>query len=181
MKKNYLLISEFFGFFVIICATVFLWNIYELSGKATPAVIFGAVNESVWEKTKCLSISYALYAIIQIFCVKPPFKQFVTAKAISLSAALTLFIVADYCLDYDLPVLAAAVFSGLVCSYLLTRSSLNLRVIFAPMCFFLLLIFMMTFTFTAFAPKLGIFQDPYTGYYGVIPPSFDMGAVSLGA
>lgn len=180
MKKNKLLFSEIFGFFAVIFGVVFLWNIYELSGKATPAVIFGAVNESVWEKTKCLSISYALYAIIQIFCVKPPFKQFVTAKVISLSASLTMFIVSDYCLEFDLPVLAVSVFTGLVCSYLLTISSLNLRVVFAPMCFLLLLIFMMTFTFTAFAPKLGIFQDPYTGYYGIIPPSFDMGAVSLG-
>lgn len=180
MKKNSLLISEIFGFFVIVSASLFLWNIYELSGKATPTVIFGAVNGSVWEKAKCLSISYALYTIIQIFCVKPSFKQFVTAKAVSLSLALTMFIVSDYCLEFDLPVLAVAVFSGLICSYLLTCSSLNLRVIFAPMCFLLLLIFMMTFTFTAFAPKLGIFCDPYTGYYGVIPPSFDMGAVSLG-
>lgn len=181
MKKNYLLISEILGFFVIFSAAVFLWNIYEFSGKATPAVIFGAVNGSVWEKAKCLSISYSLYAIIQIFCVKPPFKQFVAAKVVSLSVALVMFIVSDYCLDFDLPVLAVAVLSGLLCSYLLTCSSLNLRAVFAPMCFLLLLIFMMTFTFTAFAPKLGIFCDPYTGYYGVIPPSFDMGAVSLGS
>ena len=180
MRKKTLLISEIIGFFVITFGVVFLWNIYELSGKATPAVIFGAVNDSVWEKAKCLSISYALYAIIQIFCVKPSFKQFVTAKVISLSAALTMFIVTDYCLEYDLPILGLAVLSGLLCSYLLTCSPLNLRAIFAPMCFLLLLIFMMTFTFTAFAPKFGIFCDPYTGYYGVIPPSFDMGAVSLG-
>lgn len=181
MKKNSLLISEIFGFFVIFFTAVFLWNIYELSGKATPAVIFGAVNGSVWEKAKCLSISYALYAIIQIFCVKPSFKQFVAAKVISLCTALTMFIVTDYCLDYDLPILGVAVLSGLLCSYLLMCSSLNLRSLFAPMCFLLLLIFMMTFTFTAFTPKLGIFCDPYTGYYGVIPPSFDMGAVSLGS
>ena len=180
MKKNKLLFSEIFGFFAVIIGAVFLWNVYELSGKATPAVIFGAVNDSVWEKAKCLSICYALYAIVQIFCVKPPFKRFVVAKGIGLSVLLIIFIVLDYCLESDLPVLVVTVFSGLVFSYFLNCSSLNLRAIFAPMCFLLLLIFMMTFTFTAFAPKLGIFQDPYTGYYGIIPQSFDMGAVSLG-
>ena len=160
-----------------------LWNLYELTGRSTLGIVFGAVNKSVWEKTKCVSICILLCGLAQILCVRPYFRTFVISKTAGLSVTMLLFIILDslFGVDFyaDFGVLIVSVLCGFLCSFLLTVSGVCPRGFFAPACFLLMLIFMMTFSFTAFAPRLGLFCDPYTGCYGVIPPSFDLGAVSL--
>ena len=160
-----------------------LWNLYEFTGRSTLGVVFGAVNGSVWEKTKCLSICIMLCGLTELLCARPYFRTFVVSKSIGLGVSLLLFIICDSLLGAefysDFCVLFVSLLCGFMCSLLLAASGKCPRGLFAPACFFLMLIFMMTFSFTAFAPRLGLFRDPYTGCYGVIPASFDMGAVSL--
>lgn len=184
MKKNKPVLAEICGFFVAVSGTVLLWNLYELSDSSTIGVLFGAVNSSVWEKAKCVSICYFVCALTELLSVRPRFYAFVAAKALGLSVSLIVFSAVDSFFggDFysDFIALCIALFCGVLCSYLLMVSGVNLRPFFAPACFLLLLIFMMTFSFTAFAPRLELFRDPYTGCYGIIPNSFDMGAISLG-
>ena len=184
MKKKNFVIAEVMVFFAVTAGAVFLWNIYELSGKSTISILFGAVNSSVWEKAKGLSICWLLFGLTELMCVKPSFRCFVASKALGLCVSLILFIFLDSLftgnLFFDILILTVSVAAGCICTYILSVSEVNLRSFFAPACFLLMLIFMMTFSFTAFAPKLGIFRDPYTGCYGIISPSFDMGAVALG-
>lgn len=179
MKKKFFVFAEIVGFFVVTAGVVFLWNVYELSGRSTLGVVFGAVNSSVWEKTKCIFICYVLCGLTELMCVRPRFRKYVVAKSLGLSVSLITFIILDSLLENDFLSLSAALLCGFLCSYFLTVSGLNLSQFFAPACFLFMLYFMMTFSFTAFAPKLGIFRDPYTGCYGIIPQSFDMGALSL--
>ncbi|MBR1731211.1 MAG: hypothetical protein IJ725_02115 [Ruminococcus sp.] len=178
MKTKSLVSAEIIGFFVAAAGVVFLWNVYDLSGKSTISIVLGAVNSSIWEKTKCIFICCLLCGLTELLCVKPRFRQFVTAKVLGLSMSMLVFIILN-CFADDLASLCAAFLCGFVCSCVLTLSKFRLNRYFAPACFLLMLLFMMTFSFTAFAPKLPIFRDPYTGCYGIIPQSFDMGALSL--
>ncbi|MCR5653895.1 MAG: DUF6512 family protein [Ruminococcus sp.] len=184
MKKKTLIISEITGFFVVATGVLLLWNIYELTDRSTLGVVFGAVNSSVWERAKCISICFMLCGLCELLCVRVYFRTFVVSKTLGLCVSLLSFIIPESILGADtyaeFLVLSVSVLCGFGCSYLLTVLSVNLRQLFAPACFLLMLIFMMTFSFTAFAPKLWLFRDPYTGCYGVVPRSFDMGAVYLG-
>ena len=183
MKKKFLIILEITGFFVVTGGVAFLWNIYELSGGSTLGVIFGAVNLSIWEKAKCISICYFLWGLIELLCAQPYFRTFTVAKTMGLAVSLLTFIIPECFFGFgffaDLLILCSALLCGFIFSYVLAVSGIRLRQFFAPACFLLMLIFMMTFSFTAFAPKLGLFRDPYTGCYGIVSQSFDMGAVSL--
>ncbi len=179
MKKKKLVLAEILGVFIVIAGALFLQNLYELTGKSTLGVVFGSVNQSVWEKAKCASIAYFLYGLIELMCVKPWFRRFVVSKAFGLSVTLGAFLIAGAIWGTGLVVLLGSVGCGLFSSYLLYVSGLSIGSLFAPACFLLMLIFMMTFSFTAFPPRIFIFEDPMTGYYGVLPQSFDMGAVLL--
>lgn len=183
MKKNKLIIAELLGVFVVIAGTLFLRNIYALSGNSTLGVVFGSVNLSVWEKSKGISISYFLFGLIELLCLKPYFRRFVVSKVFGLCAALASFLVIDSFFEdlspYGNLTLIIAVVCGFLCSYILYSSQININQFFAPACFLLMLIFIMTFSFTVFPPKLPVFRDPMTGCYGVAQPSFDMGAVAL--
>jgi len=184
MKKKVFIFSEIIGAFVTTAGVIFLWHLYELTNKSTLGIVFGAVNSSVWEKCKGISICFLLYGIVELLCVKPRFYSFVSAKTFGLSVSITVFLIADSLfgvgLYSDVTILTVSALCGFTISALLTLSRFNLRPFFAPACFLLLLIFMMTFSFTAFAPRLPLFKDPFTGYYGVIPQSFDYAPFSLG-
>lgn len=183
MNKKNLLFAEITGTVVVTIGIVFLWNIYELMNGATISVVFGAVNYSVWEKAKCISLCSVFFGVAELMCVKPLFRQYVVAKSLGISFSLLVFIVADSFWGTDdvsdFTILCVSVICGFFCSYLITVSGFSLRSFFVPACLLIMLIFMMTFSFTAFVPRLEIFRDPYTGCYGIIPKSFDFGAVSM--
>lgn len=182
MKKNFLISSEIAGVFVVTLGVLFLWNLYELSGRSTIGVVFGAVNSSIWEKAKCVSICFSLWGLIELMCAKGSFHTLVVAKTAGLTVSLIVFIAAESVLttNADFPILIVSVLCGFLSSCFLSLSDIFIRPFFAPACFLVLLIFLMTFSLTVFTPRLWLFRDPYTGYYGITPPSFDMGAVTLG-
>ena len=64
--------------------SVFMQNLLELSGHTLIGVMFGSVNDSIWEIEKTLLFPYLLWAGIELLCVKVPFRRFVTAKTIAL-------------------------------------------------------------------------------------------------
>ena len=47
-------------------------------------VMFGSVNDSIWEIEKTLLFPYLLWAGIELLCIKIPFRKFIVAKAVSL-------------------------------------------------------------------------------------------------
>ena len=84
MNERKFRILETVGVVSIYLTATFLHFVYDLSGGSTLAILFGSVNESVWEHVKIFSVGYVSWAIIELLWIKPPFKKFVTAKTISL-------------------------------------------------------------------------------------------------
>lgn len=66
MGNNKLKKLEICGvFFIFICGTL-LHFVYQWSNKSVVSILFGAVNESVWEHVKIFALPYAAWAIIEL-------------------------------------------------------------------------------------------------------------------
>lgn len=169
-------ISEAVGIVVIYSAAVLLHFIYGLSGGGTLAVIFGAVNESVWEHVKIFSFSYIAYAVLQLLWLKVPFRRYVVGKCAGLyllmGGMIGFFylytgIVGEPIPWLDITSSAALVALAQWCSFLLTVRWRRGGEYFAPAVLMMMLYYLMFFSFTVFPPKLGLFRDPVTGGYGI--------------
>lgn len=176
------------GIPVIYLIATLLHFVYDLTNGSVLSILFGAVNESVWEHVKIFAVGYVIWSIIELLWVKPPFKKFVTAKTISLYFLSLSIIVFFYgynaILDGPflwLDLLSSAVFVTLaqLISYKLITSENSIEDYFAVALMLLMLYFIMFFSFTVFPPKIDLFKDPVTGMYGIIPDHIDIGAVFL--
>ena len=187
MQKKFLKL-EIAGIFFVIIMSVFLQNLYDLTSNSLLGVMFGAVNDSIWETEKTLLLPYLIWGIIEILCVRVPFKQYVVSKVIALWTFFASFAV--LCLlfsltkpeNYSLPEFAVALVCTVLAffiSYRLTFSSKKLEGLFVPSFFMILLFIALYCSFTPFPPRLYMFMDRATGLYGIIPENFDMGAVYL--
>ncbi|MBR1535303.1 MAG: hypothetical protein IJ639_13130, partial [Ruminococcus sp.] len=92
MKNKTLAISEAVGCVVIYAAAVYLHFAYPLSGGSALSILFGAVNESVWEHAKIFSAAYIGWSILQLCWVKVRFSQYLVAKCIGLYLLMGLII-----------------------------------------------------------------------------------------
>lgn len=179
---------EIVGVVVIYLIATFLHFVYDLSGGSTLSILFGAVNESVWEHIKIFAVGYVVWTLIEILWVKPPFKKFVTAKTVSLyflSISIIVFFY-TYNLFTEEPILIVDLLSSFVfvalsqyISFRLTVSDNEIEDYFAVAVLLLMTYFVMFFSFTVFPPKADLFKDPVTGMYGIIEKHIDTGAVFL--
>lgn len=171
-------------FFVFIFATL-LHFLYDWTNGSALGVLFGAVNESVWEHIKIFAMPYVVWSIIELAFSIPYFRQFVVAKVMGLYLLSGLIISFFYLYTTILgrailivDILSVFVWNALAhfFSYKITTSSKDLRNLF-PLCLGLLFLFMvMYFCFTAAPPHIDLFKDPITGMYGIIPENIDVGA-----
>lgn len=179
---------EIIGAPVIYLIAVFLHFVYDLTNGSTLSIIFGAVNESVWEHVKIFAAGFVVWSILELLWLKPPFKKFVTAKTLSLyflSLAIIIFFYA-YNLFTDEAVLVVDILSSAVfvilsqyISYRLITSDNHIEDYFVVAVMLLMLFFVMFFSFTVFPPKADLFRDPVTDMYGIIENHIDVGAVFL--
>ena len=169
-------ISEAVGVVVIYSAAVLLHFVCKLSGGGTLAVIFGAVNESVWEHVKIFSVSYCGYAMLQLLWLRVPFRRYVVGKCAGLYLLMGGIIAFSYLgtavfgesiLWLDVTSSAALVALAQLCSFLLTVRWDNAGAYFAPAAMLLMLYYLMFLCFTVFPPRTGLFRDPITGSYGI--------------
>lgn len=174
---------ELIGVSASLLAAIFLWNLYEMTGGSPIGVVFGSVNRSLWEKAKPLTECYIFFALLELVCARPRFKNYVVAKTVGLCLGTFLFFVFDG--FFGVSVFADVLFlflsyaAAFSVSYLLSVSKIDLSGYFAPACFLLAVIFVMTACFTAFPPRIFLFRDARSGYCGVLPKNIDMGAVEL--
>lgn len=169
-------ISEAAGAVVIYAAAVYLHFAFTLSGGGALALIFGAVNESVWEHVKIFSIAYVGYAILQLCWLRLPFKRYLVAKVIGLYVLMGTMIGFFYAytavIGRNIPrvdVISSLVLVILVqaLSFFLETGENRLGEYFAPAVMLLMLYYLMFFSFTIFPPRLPLFRDP-SGGYGLI-------------
>ena len=88
---------EVAGFLVILLVGSFLHFLYELSGFALPAAIFGSVNESTWEHLKLFYWPGVAFAVIQHAYLRRRVSNFWLAKGMSVALITVLEIIAFYC------------------------------------------------------------------------------------
>ena len=176
MSKRTLAISEAVGCAVIYAAAVFLHFFYPLSGGSPLSILYGAVNESVWEHVKIFSAGYAGYALLQLCWLRVPFKRYVAAKCAGLySLMLSMIgffylytsIIGRNILIIDIGSSAVFVVLAQLLSYKLLTDDNKFEEYYAPALMLLLLYYLMFFSFTIFPPKLGLFRDPISGGYGL--------------
>ncbi len=175
MKNKGYAISEAVGCIAICSAATALRFVYGRLGPGALTILFGAVNESVWEHVKIFSAAYAGYALLQLLWIRTPFRQYVVSKC----AGLYILMGGIIALQYGAAALlgrraASAEFLGAsavvilvqLLSYRLTVGDFSLREYFAPAVFLLTLYYLMFFSFTIYPPRAELFRDPLTGGYG---------------
>lgn len=169
-------ISEAVGAAVIYAAAVFLHFVNAFGGGAL-GLVFGAVNESVWEHVKIFSFAYVGWAILQLCWLRVPFRRYAVAKCIGLyllmGGMIGFFYAYTSFTGYS--ILEVDILSSLILlllaqglSYTLEVRENHLGEFFVPAMLLLLLYYLMFFSFTVFAPKLPLFRDPVTGGYGIV-------------
>lgn len=149
--------------------------LYGWTNYALWAGLVGAANESVWEHAKLLILPYALWSVVEFAAAKPPLKRFAVAKAAGFAAMLGAMIGFYYL--YTLftggPVLAVDIISVLawgllgffVSSKLMRQPKADAW--FTVSVFALVLLAVMVISFTVNPPRVGLFQDPVTGGFGL--------------
>jgi hypothetical protein len=182
--KNLELVGVFFIFGL---ATLFHY-IYELTNGSVFSILFGAVNESVWENTKIFLIAYLIWALIEVLTSNVHFKQFVVSKVIGLYFMGAFIIILFYIYTFftgkiitavDITIGALAVIFAQLISYKLTTGDKDLKQYFIPSLFLLGLFLIGYFSFSVFPPHLELFRDSQTGFYGIVPDYIDKGAAVL--
>ncbi|MBE6824337.1 MAG: hypothetical protein E7513_03210 [Ruminococcaceae bacterium] len=188
MKEKRYKTLEFIGIPIIYLIATLLHFVYKLSDGSTLSILFGAVNESVWEHIKIFSVGFVFWSVIILLSSKPPFYKFVVAKTVSLyflSLCITVFFY-TYTFFTKRPIhivdlLSAVAFVALTqyISYRLVTSSNRIEEYFVVAVMLLMLFFVMFFSFTVFPPRADLFKDPVTGMYGIISENIDKGALHL--
>ena len=188
MSDKKLKIAEIIGIPVIYLIAVVLHFVYDFTDGSVLSILFGAVNESVWEHIKIFAVGYISWAIVELMWLKPSFKKFVVAKTVSLYFLCLAIIVFFY--TYNLftpqPVLWLDITSSFVfvvlsqlISYKLITSEKKIYEYFYIAVALLMMFFVMFFSFTVYPPKIDLFKDPLTGNYGIVKKYLDTGAFFL--
>lgn len=188
MKKELFQKMEIIGIFFVFISGTLLHFVYDWMDGNVCSILFGAVNESVWEHIKIFAMPYVVWAIIELAAAMPYFKQFVVAKVLglyglSLTMILFFYLYTAFTKGSILWLDIVSVFI-FIClshyfSYKVTLSHVNLQQWFMPAVFLLLVYFSMYFGFTAAPPKVDLFKDPKTGMYGIPNSWLDAGAFFL--
>lgn len=178
MNKNRFFWSELIGAPAVFCFATLLHFVYPLSGGGALAILFGSVNESVWEHVKIFAAGYTAWAVLELLWNKLPFKKFLFAKVVSLYL-LSLMIIGSHYLFalllgksvFWVDILSSFLFVCLaqVFSYRLTLTEKDTKRYFHEAAMLLMLFFLMFFSFTIFPPRTPLFRDPVSGAYGIPP------------
>lgn len=141
MDRNCLKKMEIIGVFFTFIGGTLLHFAYEWSGGAVWSILFGAVNESVWEHVKIFAMPYLLWGVLELCCARPYFKMFVIAKVAGvyfLSAIIIAFfylysgIAGTSVLWVDIVSVFVWIALAHLLSYKITLSDRDLRAWFVP-------------------------------------------------
>lgn len=179
---------QIWGIIVVPLMIILFKNLYSLTNGALLGIFFGSVNNSMWEQTKVVMLSYFIWSLVEAVGKRSGFHRFAVSRIISLWF-VGIFCLASYLLIYalgienaNLPRFICAVTACLCAFALSTRLEYGERKIeqlFLPCVFMMLLLIAMYCSFTVFPPHMVIFEDTAMGMYGIIPEYIDSGAIAL--
>ncbi len=178
--------SEIYGLLFIVPLGVLLHYLYDFTEKSVIGILFGCVNGSIWEHGKVFALTFCVWSIIELACSLPYFRQFIVAKVFALywQFILMILLMIGYrtLTGNEITVAVVMIISFLatavaqLLSYRLTVWEKDIRCLFALALGFLFLFFIVFFCFSVVPPHIGIFRDPLTQIYGIIPKNIDVGA-----
>ena len=176
--------AEIGGILFIIAFSIFLQNLHSLCNRELIGIIFGSVNNSIWEICKTLLMPYLIWSMLELLTFRPKFRKFVVSKIITLYvlglsyiSLCLIFSNADYMLKFTFSIVCISISSFM--SFKLLFSGLKLETLFYPAFFLFLLFTALYCSFTPFPPRCSIFIDKATSLYGIIPEHIDKGAIVL--
>ena len=151
-------------------------------------IFFGSVNNSMWEQTKVVMLSYFIWSLVEAVGKRSGFHRFAVSRIISLWF-VGIFCLASYLLIYalgienaNLPRFICAV-TACLCAFALSArleyGERKIEQLFLPCVFMMLLLIAVYCSFTVFPPHMVIFEDTAMGMYGIIPEYIDSGAITL--
>lgn len=177
MRKR-LFFWELAGFLWAVAAGTALHFVYEWSGGSSVAAAFSGVNESTWEHMKLLFVPVLAFTVVQVCAMGENYPDLLAVRAVSTLTGLALIPVLFYTytgvLGYDVTCVNIGIFVlaalGLfwLDHALLRRGRLNRRWMQVAG---LLVLWGLAFAFVwcTFHPvRLGLWQDPVTGGFGIV-------------
>ena len=150
--------------------------VYTWSNGAVWSILFGAINESVWEHVKIFAMPYLLWGVFELACARPYFKMFVISKVVGLyflAAAIILFyyiysgILGSNVLAVDIISVFVWISLAHAVSYRLALLERDIRAWFVPALFALLLFGAMYFGCPAAPRRTELLRDPGTKTHGL--------------
>lgn len=187
LRKN-LTKMEIGGILFCLAASFFMRNLYNLCGGDLIGVLFGSVNDSVWEVCKTVLLPYLIWGMIELLSLQPSMHKLAAAKTLSLCLLAFIILAGGGILKIlglgtqnpaFTVVCAIALCIASAFSLRLYFSEINLHALFAPCLFLLFLFLAFYFSLTPFPIKNFLFEDSSTGLYGIIPTYIDRGAIVL--
>lgn len=164
--------------FTALCS-LFMLQLYELSGRELLGILFGAVNGSAWEHCKTLLLPYFIWSVLELLSLRPPAYRFTVIKTASLYALGAVCLLLRTAGVSEIISAAAAVAAAVVITLALYASGLKLHGLFTPAVVLVFLFFALYFSLTPFPPHHPLFYDNKSGMYGIIPKHLDYGAAAL--
>ena len=174
-KQKSFLKYELLSIIITSILGVILHFSYEWSGNNLIVGSFSAVNESIWEHLKLIFFPTLITIIGGIFYNKDNFEKYLSSKTKGLLCSLAFIVVFYYTykgiLGYSIAFVDIILFFvAIIIGEIITiknfmnpdsKSNYQLSIIVLTI---LLILFI---TFTYHPPKIGLFQDPITGTYGI--------------
>lgn len=173
MKKDIKKFSVISAIFIIILGTLLHFT-YDWSNQNAVVGLFSAVNESTWEHLKLLYFPILITAIMGYIYYGKNTPNYWCAKTIQVLVSLTFTVITFYTyrgvLGKDIAFVNILIFIlaavlGEIVNYLVIKrgKTCNKNVSIVV----LVVLFVMFINYTTNPPKIGLFQDPVSGGYGV--------------
>lgn len=167
---------EILGVFICYIMACLLHFLYGWINGNVWGIIFGSVNESVWEHIKIFTMPYLFWAGIELAIVRIPLKKMMVAKIVGIYTII--FSIISYFYTYTFFTKKTILIFDLICSFLclvlsffmsykLITSKLNIEKWYHTSLCALVLFVIMYLSFTIYPPKLPLFKDPITNSYGL--------------
>lgn len=171
--KSIINYQVFSAIFVAIVGTL-LHFLFEWSNNNYIVGAISAVNESTWEHLKILFFPMLLTTIVGYFIYRKTFSNFICAKTIGIISAMAFIIIFFYTYTgivgdnfafLDILSFFVAIIIGEFISYIILRNNIECNKTISVIILLILTLGFVFFTFNP--PKIGLFQDPISGGYGI--------------
>lgn len=177
IKITKLLKIEIIVTFISIILGTLLHFTYQWSNDNLLVASFSAVNESVWEHLKLIFFPMLVVGIIEYLWGKKIANNYIEAKAIGIFIAICFTVISFFTYTgiigtnafiIDILIFIVSIVLGEYISYKLMKrkseSNIKTLILSSFIIWFLFSCFVLC---TYFPPKVNLFRDPITGFYGI--------------